>query len=86
VEDHYVPPSPDRAVYPRCLTPVDAGRGVPLGQETTRLRLHCPACGQEWTEVRDAGTAATRFWSVPLPPPRGLLARLRQAIRRRGPR
>jgi hypothetical protein len=85
VEDNYVPPSPDRAVCPRCQTPQAAGRGVKVGPETTRLRLVCP-CGQQWSEVRDTAAAATRFWSVPLSPPQGVLGRLWQGLRRRGPR
>ena len=84
MEDTYIPPSADRAVCPRCQTPQAAGRGVNVGWGTTRLRLVCP-CGQHWSEVSDKAAAATRFWSERRSPPQGVLGRLRQVLRRRGP-
>ncbi len=55
-------PRPGTAACPYCAHVV-AGVGVPAATDFATFRFICPACGEQWSEIRDRGVAAVlRFY------------------------
>jgi hypothetical protein len=58
----YTPPRPDQAACPHCAAPVASLAADTAGLETSCVFWQCPACGQQWGEIRRRGTC-TRIWT-----------------------
>ena len=68
MDDMYTPLPADAAECPHCSRPT---LGLCAANETVELAtflLHCPACGGQWSELRQATIAVARHWEVPVRP------------------
>lgn len=69
MDDRYTPASPGTATCPHCQAVLD-GAPVATALQFATLRWQCPACGNTWCELRQAGHATVmRAWEPAASPP-----------------